>query len=491
MLNLSLEEVKKFSEPYQAVPVMKEILLDLFTPIGILSVLKERSQNYFLLESVEGGKKWGRYSFIGYDPVLKISIQNNKLKSKAVPGYEFNQNATLNYVRDILKGYKTPCLPNLPPFTGGLVGYFAYEFFKYCEPDFNFSAKEDKQFQDIDLMLFDKVIAFDHLAQKIKIIAHVKLDQPEANYRKAEEAIDKIIADLQLEPILSTPGVSIFDDFKSNLTKEQYLKLVEKGQEYIRAGDIFQVVLSQQLTCNYEGSLLNVYRCLRTINPSQYMVMLKNDDVEIAASSPETLVKVKDNFVTTMLIAGTRPRGNTEAKDLALEQELLADEKEVAEHNMLVDLGRNDIGRVSAFNSVRVLEYKKITRFSHVMHIASQVRGRLAENKDGIDALCSVFPAGTLTGAPKIRACEIIDELEPTSRGLYGGSMGYLDFSGNLDLCITIRTLVLKNKKIFVQAGAGIVADSVPENEYYECLNKAGALIKALQEMRKVEEGAR
>ena len=482
MLNLTMDEVKNFAGKYQAVPVMKEILLDMLTPISILNILKQSSNNYFLLESVEGGEKWARYSFIGCDPVLRIVAKNNKMEVKNSATVEFASQNPLECLRSILKEYKTPELKNLPPFTGGFVGYFGYEFFKYCEPDFQFSKDKQKYFPDIDLMLFDKVIALDHLKQKIKIIVNVKLDNPEINYRKAELEIENILRMLRQNLPYVPANTHLSSMPVSNLSKAEYVKMVERGKEYIKAGDIFQVVLSQQLSCSYEGDLFNIYRYLRTINPSQYMVFLKNDDIEIAGSSPETLVKVENREITTMPIAGTRPRGTTEDEDLRLEEELLSDEKEIAEHNMLVDLGRNDVGRVSAFNSVQVKDYKKINRFSHVMHIASRVTGTLAKDKDALDALCSIFPAGTLSGAPKIRACEIIDELESASRGVYGGGMGYIGFGGNLDVCITIRTLVLKNARLYIQAGAGIVADSIAENEYQECLNKAGALINALKQ---------
>ena len=485
MLNLSLDEVKAFKKSYTAVPVCREVFADMVTPIAFLNSVRESSNNYFLLESVEGGEKWGRYSFIGYDPIVRIIAKNHEMEVKNTAGVKFKSENPVDCIREVLGEYKVPQIGNIPPFTGGFVGYFSYEFFKYCERDFKFAEDKKTEFPDFDLMLFDKIIAFDHLKQKIFIIVNVKTDHVEVNYRKAEREIE------QIKQLLETKGT--YPEFKPaklgemvpNMNKAAYMAMVEKGKEYIKAGDIFQVVLSQQFTAEYDQSLFNLYRILRTTNPSQYMVLIKNDDIEIAGSSPETLVKISGKEITTMPIAGTRPRGATDAEDLRLEEELLADEKEVAEHNMLVDLGRNDVGRVSKFGTVSVLDYKKISRFSHVMHITTRVKGEMKEDKDNLDALCSIFPAGTLSGAPKIRACEIIDQLEPTARGPYGGGMGYIDFSGNLDVCITIRTIIKRENKVYVQAGAGIVADSVPETEYQECMNKAGAVFQALKETTK------
>ena len=485
MLNLALEEVKKYEKDFSAVPVCAEVFADMMTPISFLNSVRESSNNYFLLESVEGGEKWGRYSFIGFDPIVRIVAKDNSMEVKNTAAVKFTSENPVDCLREVLAEYKVPKLKDLPPFTGGFVGYFAYEFFKYCEPDFKFSTDKKTEFPDFDLMLFDKVIAFDHLKQKIFIIVNVKTDHVEVNYRKAEREIEQIKQMLKKAGTYPEFVPAKLGEMVPNMNKEDYMAMVEKGKQYIKAGDIFQVVLSQQFTADYDQSLFNVYRILRTTNPSQYMVLIKNDDVEIAGSSPETLVKISGKEITTMPIAGTRPRGATESEDLRLEEELLADEKEIAEHNMLVDLGRNDVGRVSRFGTVKVLDYKKISRFSHVMHITTRVTGEMNNDKDNLDALCSIFPAGTLSGAPKIRACEIIDELEPTARGPYGGGMGYIDFSGNLDVCITIRTMVKRANKVYVQAGAGIVADSVPESEYQECMNKAGAVFQALRETTK------
>lgn len=482
MLNLSLAEAEKVAAGYPAVRLYEEILADFSTPIAILHTVRKSSNNYFLLESVEGGEKWGRYSFIGFDPVMRLTAKDKKIVVRQGPPVEIAGDNPLACLRKILEDYRVPPQEGLPPFTGGFVGYFAYEFFKYCEPDFQFSAGKQADFPDLDLMLFDKVIALDHLLQKIFIIANVRTEHFAVNYCKAEREIGAIKQMLNRSEHSPEITLSKAEPLQVNVSQEEYMAKVEKAKEYIKAGDIFQVVLSQKYQAPYEQDLFSFYRLLRMTNPSQYMVLLKNDEVEIAGSSPETLLKINGRSAVTMPIAGTRPRGVNEEEDVRLEAELLADDKEIAEHNMLVDLGRNDLGRVCKFGTVKVVDYQKINRFSRVMHITSRVEGELAAGKDCLDALTAVFPAGTLSGAPKIRAMEIIDELEPDARGGYGGGMGYIDFSGNMDICITIRTALKKGGNIFIQAGAGIVADSVPENEYRECRAKAGALFQVLAE---------
>ena len=370
---------------------------------------------------------------------------------------------------------------------------FSNESFQNSDPGFQQFWKGDTIDQAgnqarksiLFLMLFDKIVAFDHLKQKLFIIVNVRTDNLEVNYAKAEREITAVEA-LLSSSVAQRPFIAAkLGEVKSNQSKDLYAANVQKCKKYIRNGDVFQIVYSQKFTADYDQDLFNAYRILRTTNPSQYMVLMKNDDVEIAGSSPETLVKVNGHEITTMPIAGTRPRGATEELDQALEKELLADAKEIAEHNMLVDLGRNDVGRVSEFGTVKVLDYLEIKKFSHVMHITSRVTGRLRADKDCLDALQSVFPAGTLSGAPKIRACQIIDELEPQRRGIYGGGMGYIDFGGNMDICITIRTMVKRAGKVYIQAGGGIVADSVIDNEFAETVNKAGACMKALRETAK------
>ncbi len=481
MLNLTLEQVKGYAGRYKAVPVAKECLADMLTPLAFLDNVRRSSRSYFLLESIEGGEHWGRYSFIGYDPVLRLKITDGEAEIISGAAVKYREEDPLKCIRGILEEYKAPQIDGLPNFTGGLVGTFGFDFMRYCEPDMKVDRQRRGEFADVDLMLFDRLIAFDHLRQKIFLIANVRLDNPEVNYAKAEREINAM-EEMLLQPVQPRrPVKARLGEFVSNQTREEYSRNVLRCKEYIRNGDAFQIVYAQKFSAEYDQSLFSAYRYLRTTNPSQYMVFMKNDDAEIAGSSPETLLKVVGRQVISMPIAGTRRRGRTAEEDLALERELLADEKETAEHNMLVDLGRNDVGRVCEFGTVKVSDYKAIKRFSHVMHITSKVTGSLRPDKDAIDALKAVFPAGTLSGAPKIRACEIIDELEPERRGIYGGGMGYLDFGGNMDICITIRTMVKKGGRVFIQAGGGIVADSVVDSEYQETLNKAGACMKALK----------
>ena len=370
----------------------------------------------------------------------------------------------------------------MPPFTGGLVGYFSYDYIKYSEPSLTLDAKEDEHFKDMDLMLFDKVICFDNYRQKIQLIVNCKTDNLETNYHQAQRQLSDM-ADLILHgEAAEEKPLHLKSEFRPLFSKDAYCEMVQKGKDYIKEGDIFQVVLSNRMEADMEGSLLDTYRVLRTSNPSPYMFYFSSEDVEITGASPETLVKLEHDKLYTFPLAGTRKRGETEAEDQRLEQELLADEKERAEHNMLVDLGRNDIGKISRIASVEVVKYMEIERFSHVMHIGSTVTGTIREDKDAVDAVDAILPAGTLSGAPKLRACEIINELEDNKRGIYGGAIGYLDFTGNLDTCIAIRLAFAKNGKVYVRSGAGIVADSVPEKEYEECINKAKAVMNALKE---------
>ena len=389
----------------------------------------------------------------------------------------------LDVLREIMKDYKAPRLAGLPPFAGGFVGYFAYAMIGYAEPTLNIKKG---MFNDYDMMLFDKVIAYDHLTQKISVIVNMKTDRVMENYGKAAADIQNIINIIRTAPAPEIPVSSSKVNFTCNVTQEEYCKLVEKTKEYIIDGDIFQAVISRQFSTPYEGSLINPYRVLRTTNPSPYMFYFSGSDGEIVGASPETLVKLEDGVLHTFPLAGTRPRGATEEADKALEAELLADEKERSEHNMLVDLGRNDIGKISRIGTVEVEKYMSIERYSHVMHIGSTVRGVIREDADALDAVDAILPAGTLSGAPKLRACEIINELEDNKRGIYGGAIGYISFTGNLDTCIAIRLAFSKNGKVFVRSGAGIVADSVPEKEYRECIQKAAAVRQALQ---KAQEG--
>ena len=361
------------------------------------------------------------------------------------------------------------------------MGYFAYDYITYAEPGLTIRARDTEEFKDMDLMLFDRVIAFDNVRQKIILIANIALDDPLENYRKGAEELREMAALLRRGDKNEEPRGRLTSEVTPLFEKEEFCNMVRQAKRYIREGDIFQIVLSNRLSAGFEGSLFDTYRILRALNPSPYMFYFSGTDVEVAGASPETLVKLQDGVLHTFPLAGTRPRGRNPREDKALELELLADEKELAEHNMLVDLGRNDLGKISRFGTVRVEALRTVERFSHVMHIGSTVRGEIARGKDALDAIEAVLPAGTLSGAPKIRACQLIDQLENNKRGIYGGAIGYIDFRGNLDTCIAIRIAYKKNGRVFVRSGAGIVADSDPEKEYEECLNKARASLKALE----------
>ncbi len=474
------------SGSYGVIPVAAEIFADLITPVEALKALKQASDHVYMLESAEDSKRWGRYTFLGYDPKVEITLQDHRMTIRG----EETESITVEHpgerLRSLLRQYRSPKLSDLPPFTGGLVGYFSYDFIKYSEPSLILDSKEDEHFKDMDLMLFDKVICFDNYRQKIILIANMKADGTEDQikdaYQRAAETLREMKRLLLEGKRIESRPLRLKSDFRPLFTEQEYCRMVEKGKHYIKEGDIFQVVLSNRLEAEIEGSLLDTYRLLRTTNPSPYMFYFCSNDVEIAGASPETLVKLEDGRLFTYPLAGTRPRGSGKAEDDALEKELLADEKERAEHNMLVDLGRNDLGRISKIGSVKVERYMDILRFSHVMHIGSTVSGEIREDCDALSAVDAILPAGTLSGAPKLRACEIINELENNKRGIYGGAIGYIDLTGNLDTCIAIRLAFAKNGKVYVRSGAGIVADSVPENEYRECINKARAVMNALKE---------
>lgn len=393
-----------------------------------------------------------------------------------------------SHIREVLSRYKSPVIQGMPTFTGGLVGYFSYDYLKYSEPTLRLDAKDTEGFKDVDLMLFDKVIAFDNLKSRIILIANVPTADIENGYVQAVAELERMEELIRHgEPVKDTGG-RMTSGIKPLFSKEEYCSMVEKAKHHIFEGDIFQIVLSNRLEAEYEGSLLNTYRVLRTLNPSPYMFYFSGTDVEVAGASPETLVKLENGVLHTFPLAGTRPRGKTAEEDDRLEKELLADPKELAEHNMLVDLGRNDLGKISRFGTVEVEKYHCIEKYSHVMHIGSTVRGQIREDRDALDAVDAVLPAGTLSGAPKLRACQIINDLENNKRGIYGGAIGYIDFTGNLDTCIAIRIAYKKNGKVFVRSGAGIVADSVPEKEYQECINKAAAVVKALEAAQSIDE---
>ena len=480
------DEILKMAPDYDIIPVCREIYADVITPITLLRKLAAVSKRYYLLESVEGGEKWGRYSFLGFDPVMRVKCSCGKVTiEKDGEETEKVTDKPLEVLREILKDYKAPRLEGLPPFAGGFVGYFAYAMIGYAEPKLNIKKGT---FNDYDMMLFDKVIAYDHLKQKISIIVNMKTDKVMENYGKATAQIQDLANLIRSQQTADIPVSKSKIAFTCNVSKEEYCKLVEKTKEYIVDGDIFQAVISRQFSSPYEGSLINPYRVLRTTNSSPYMVYMHIDDEEIMSTSPETLVRLENGRLTTFPVAGSRPRGTTEEEDQELEADLLSDEKELSEHNMLVDLGRNDLGRISRFDSVEVTKYMMIHKYSKIMHICSQVEGDIRDDCDALSAIESVLPAGTLSGAPKIRACEIIEELESEERGVYGGALGYLDFTGNMDTCIAIRMAVKKDGRVYVQAGGGIVADSIPENEYRESANKAAAVMNAIKAAKEVLE---
>ena len=464
---MTLEEVRKVAESgdYRVIPLCMEIYSDSKTPIEVLRILKKVSRHCYLLESIEDSKQWGRYTFLGYDPEMELTCQDGKVTLKGGMTITEDVDHPGKIIRQVLQENRSPKLPGMPPFTGGLVGYFSYDYIKYSEPTLDLSGFDEESFKDVDLMLFRKVIAFDNFRQKMILIVNMKTEDLEQEYYRAEMELRNMkVLILHGTPAENRP-LKLKSPFRQLFSKEEYCEMVERGKQYIREGDIFQVVLSNRLEADIEGSLLDTYRVLRTTNPSPYMFYFSSDDIEIAGASPETLVKLQDSTLYTFPLAGTRPRGKTPAEDLMLERELLADEKERAEHNMLVDLGRNDMGKVSRIGTVEVEKYMEIERYSHVMHIGSTVRGEIREEKDALDAVDAILPAGTLSGAPKFRACQIIHELEKNKRGIYGGAIGYIDFSGNLDVCIAIRIAFAKNGRVFVRSGAGIVADSVPEKE--------------------------
>lgn len=421
---------------------------------------------------------------MGYCPTLEISCTDGKTTVKNVTTGEIQisgHSKPTDAIRALLSEYTSPKIEGLPSFTGGLVGYFSYDYIKYSEPCLKLDALDAEGFKDVDLMLFDKVIAFDSVKQKIVLIANIRTDDLENNYRIAEKTLNEMQLLIERGEQAKHERAAITSDFRPLFSKEEYSAMIEKAKKYIFEGDIFQVVLSNRLEADFEGSLLDAYRILRTTNPSPYMFYFSSDDMEVAGASPETLVKLENGVLHTFPLAGSRPRGETNEEDRRLENDLLSDEKELSEHNMLVDLGRNDLGKISKFGTITVEKYLSVERYSHIMHIGSTVRGEIADGKTALDAIDAVLPAGTLSGAPKIRACEIINELENNKRGIYGGAIGYLDFTGNLDACIAIRLAFKKNGKVFVRSGAGIVADSVPENEYNECINKAKAVMNALR----------
>ncbi len=472
------------SQGYNRIPIIREVLADLDTPLSAYLKLATGAYSY-LLESVQGGEKWGRYSIIGLPAktVLRVVGQKIQVLQHGAVIEELETADPLTWIHEFQQRYRVPDFKGLPSFIGGFVGYFGYDTVRYVEPRLqNVTHLDPLGTPDILLMVSDELLVFDNLQGKLYFIVHADSTQANALHQ-AQKRLDDLVTRLSLSvaPPLNTPTAPVQEsDFKPYISREQFEQSVEKGKSYIVDGDIMQVVLSQRMSIPCTVPPLNIYRALRCFNPSPYMYFLDLDEFHIVGSSPELLSKLEGKTVQVRPIAGTRPRGKNEVEDQALEQELLKDPKEIAEHLMLIDLGRNDVGRVSEIGTVKVTEKMVIERYSHVMHIVSNVAGELQSGLNALDVLKATFPAGTLSGAPKIRAMEIIDELEPLKRGIYGGAVGYLTWKGDMNLAIAIRTAVIKDQKLYIQAGAGIVADSIPANEWTETLNKGRAMFKAV-----------
>lgn len=480
------EKFDQFAQQgYNRIPICREVLADLDTPLSAYLKLAEGPYSY-LFESVHGGEQWGRYSIIGMPCQTRVKVYGNDIVVEQNNSIleSIKAENPLQWVDEFKARYKVPDIPGLPRFNGGLVGYFGYETIAYIEAKLKSEPKPDPLgCPDILLMVSEDMLVFDNLSGKMLLLTHADPKQADA-FQKAQSHLDELVKNLRelkarAETHLSPKQVDE-SDFVSGFTQEGFENAVQTAKEYIVAGDIMQVVLSQRLSIPYNASALDLYRALRYLNPSPYMYYLNLDDFYIVGSSPEILVRLEDDLVTVRPIAGTRPRGEDHEQDLALEKDLLADPKELAEHLMLIDLGRNDTGRVAEIGSVELTDKMIVERYSHVMHIVSNVTGRLQSGKDAFDVLAATFPAGTVSGAPKIRAMEIIDELEPVKRGIYSGAVGYISWSGNLDTAIAIRTAVIKDNTLHIQAGAGIVYDSIPNNEWQETMNKARAIFRAV-----------
>lgn len=479
------EEYMKYSKDYNLIPVYEEVLVDMDTPISIFRKVCQGQDNY-LLESVEGGENLARYSFIGLEPFIRYECSNGTAKVEDATGVTSFESDPLQGLQEIMQRYRAPKVPGLPRFYGGAVGYFGYDLVRYVENLPNL-VEDDLGMAEGHFILTRLVLIFDHVKHKVKIVVNTQPGtDPAKSYHEASERIKEIksliYGDIRERNDKSPMQCRKLDsDYPtSNMTKQEYIDKVQKAQEYIRAGDIFQVVLSQRLKMPLYGEPFDIYRNLRTLNPAPYLYYLNFGGTVIIGSSPEMLIRVEDNRIQTCPIAGTRPRGVDNQQDICFEKELLSDHKEKAEHLMLVDLGRNDLGRVCDYGSIEVTGFMEVERYSHVMHLVSNVSGRLKTGKTCFDALRACFPAGTVSGAPKVRAMQIIEELEPTRRGVYAGVIGYFGFTGNMDTCITIRTILIHEGVTYVQAGAGIVADSQPEQEYEETINKAKAMLETL-----------
>lgn len=486
MYQPSFAEFEKLAQKGNLVPVCREILADVETPVSVLMKLQDKNYVY-LLESVEGGEKWGRYSFLGADAGIIFRVRAGEViieEGKKITSRD-HKGQPLQVLRDLMSRYKPVTVPGLPRFFGGAVGFLGYEMVRYFEklPQ---NVDDDLGIDDAFFVISDTIMIFDNIRHTIKIVSCAYTDNSDslediyaASCKKIEDMIETLALPSlhEINPAAQEKEIS----FTSNMVPEEYKSVISKAKEYITAGDIIQVVLSQRFETDCHCHPVDLYRALRYVNPSPYLFFLKLNDLILIGSSPEVMVRLEGDTMELRPIAGTRRRGKTQQEDRALSDELLSDEKERAEHVMLVDLGRNDLGRVAQTGSVQVNQYMVVEKYSHVMHLVSNVRAQLAPGKDAFDVLGATFPAGTLTGAPKIRAMEIIDELEKVKRGPYGGAVGYFSFNGNMDFCITIRTMVLKNNKIYVQAGAGIVYDSNPESEHQESINKAQGMLQAVR----------
>ncbi|MGA8943846.1 MAG: anthranilate synthase component I [Thermoactinomyces sp.] len=501
MIYPTREDVLTLRKKYSMIPLCLRVLTDTETPVSLYSRVKDQPYS-FLLESVEGGKRWSRYSFVGSDPFFVVKGKGEKLvyternrESRIITGEPFS------FLSSRLEQFHSPSYKDFPPFLGGAVGYAGYEMVRYIEPSRPIAKPESaRSDDDFHFMFVDQLLVFDHLRQEVVFVCHLHVS-PEMSDDEIEQAYDRTARHLKkwasgfLTTPVSVPSLSLGEgkitsrNVQANISKHEYMQMVEKAKEYIQRGDIFQVVLSRRLTWEPAPPPFEVYRALRVLNPSPYMYYLQLEKETIVGTSPELLVRVTGSVAETRPIAGSRPRGRDEHEDRALIDELIHDEKERAEHVMLVDLGRNDLGRVARYGTVEVTDFMKIEKYSHIMHLVSQVKGEMVDGKKGLDAFKACFPAGTLTGAPKIRAMEIICELEPTSRGLYGGAIGYFSFGGNLDSCIAIRTIVFRDGQAWVQSGGGIVADSDPEAEFVESWNKALGMLKALAMVSDMKAG--
>ena len=485
----SLEEFEKLAEPGRTIPVYRQLLSDALTPVSAYLRISQDAEHAFLLESVVGGEQIARYSFLGTGPMAVFRACGNQVQiTKNGKTEKVQSEDPLKNLEELLASYHGVHVQGLPRFTGGAVGYASYDVVRYYEGEsLPNPPHDDRELPDLLFGLYDSMVIFDHVYKTIKVLcnAHVTDSDAKSAYQQACKCVDALVdrlkapADMSLKEVGGQTSDAL--KYESTCTKEKYMAMVEECKEYIRAGDIFQVVPSQRLTAELNCEPFDVYRALRVVNPSPFMFLLKSPDCVLIGSSPEIMCRVEDGVVTNRPLAGTRRRGKTEAEDKELEEELLADPKERAEHVMLVDLGRNDVGRVAQAGTVKLSDLMSIERYSHVMHICSNVTGKLAAGKTAFDALRATLPVGTVTGSPKVRAMQIIDEFETTRRGPYAGAVGYIDYAGNMDTCIALRTIVVHKGKAHVQAGGGVVADSVPEAEYEETLNKARALLRAIQ----------